>query len=358
MSTHAIHIVEINHLEPHPNADKLAIAHIGGWKSIVQLEQFPLNAPNKHRAIFIEPDYEVPTELAEFAFLTSKANKKTGFARIRAVRLRGILSYGLVIPVPVALSHMETGSDVMNILGIRRYEPPTRENNSTFISNTAPRIALAPWMQNKFDLENIQNYPDMLLKNEMVIVTEKIHGTNSRFVYHDDKFWCGSRNLWCAQGEDNLYTRALTEHMKAWLKAFPGMILYGEIYGPGVQELHYGVKEPRFIAFAAAHERKASRMGGTPADEIVWSNTGPLFEILREYRIPHVPVLYEGPLHLSMYEATAEWDSTLARAHDPKSKQLSEGVVITPQVEYTANYAGKYDNRLSFKFVSERYFAS
>lgn len=40
MSTHAIEIVEVGELEPHPNADRMEITRLWGWHCCVGKGQF------------------------------------------------------------------------------------------------------------------------------------------------------------------------------------------------------------------------------------------------------------------------------------------------------------------------------
>ena len=98
MSTHQVTIFEIESVLPHDNADKLEIIPVGGWQAIVRKGDF---WPGK-RAIFIEPDYIVPTDRACFSFLAKPG--KTHH-RLKATRLRGTLSFGLLISVPPEFAH-------------------------------------------------------------------------------------------------------------------------------------------------------------------------------------------------------------------------------------------------------------
>ena len=93
MSTHSVTVIEIKEVRPHDNAERLEIVPIGGWQAVVKKGQFKLG----DRAIYIQPDYTVPTARPEFAFLAKEGRSRH---RLKAIRLRGVLSYGLLISVP------------------------------------------------------------------------------------------------------------------------------------------------------------------------------------------------------------------------------------------------------------------
>jgi RNA ligase (TIGR02306 family) len=106
MSTHSVNIVEIAEVLPHANAERLEIIPVGGWQAVVRKGQFAVG----DRAVYIEPDYTVPTARPEFAFLAKEGRDRH---RLKAVRLRGALSFGLLIPVPDELNGVLPGDDVM-----------------------------------------------------------------------------------------------------------------------------------------------------------------------------------------------------------------------------------------------------
>lgn len=165
MSTHRVDIIEIKEVRPHSNAERLEIIPVGGWQAVSKKGQF---LPGD-RAVYIQPDYTVPTSRPEFAFLAKEGRDRH---RLKAVRLRGVLSYGLLIPVPEELASRGIGDDVMADLGIERYDPPV-------VMAGAEDLPQDQWPNvyaSKFDVESLQNYPNVIQDGEPVIVTEKIHG--------------------------------------------------------------------------------------------------------------------------------------------------------------------------------------
>ena len=83
MSTHSVNIIEIGEVLPHDNAERLEIVPVGGWRAVVKKGQFTRG----DRAVYIEPDYTVPTTHPDFAFLAREGRDRH---RFKAVRLRGV----------------------------------------------------------------------------------------------------------------------------------------------------------------------------------------------------------------------------------------------------------------------------
>lgn len=327
MSTHEVSIIEIGDVLPHGNAERLEIVPVGGWQAVVKKGQFK----SGDRAVYIQPDYTVPTARDEFSFLAKDGRDRH---RLKAVRLRGVLSYGLLIPVPDECCSLPVGADVMEALDIERYEPPVKLAKS----DELPADQWPDVFASKFDVESLQKYPHVLQLGEMVIVTEKIHGANAKAVFIDGVFYMGSRTRWLKPDVQHPWKVAFDAHpeVRAWCEAHPGVVLYGEIYG-SVQSLKYGCRpgEVKFAAFAS------SRNGE-------WLNTVVLGD---EPLIPMVPILYQGPYYPGRIMPFAESDSEVPGADDGHMK---EGIVIVPKIERRDDEIG----RVVLKHISNRYWES
>lgn len=327
MSTHSVNIVEVTEVRAHDNAERLEIVPVGGWQAVVKKGQFKPG----DRAIYIQPDYTVPTAHPEFSFLAKEGRDRH---RLKAVRLRGVLSYGLLIPVPDALASEPVGSNVMEHLGIERYEPSVTNAGA----DDLPPDQWPDVYSSKFDVESLQNYPAVFKEGESVIVTEKIHGSNARYVYVNDAFYMGSRTRWLKPDGNHIWRRAAdnTPVLRAFCQAHPGLVVYGEVYG-SVQSLKYGASpgEVRFRAFAAL-------------DRDRWCDMLPLYGLFDMHKVPTAPVLYEGSFSMAVVTALAEQDSRLSDG------QLMEGVVITPAIERRDDEIG----RVALKHISNRYWES
>ncbi len=325
MSTHSVNIVEIEQVLPHANAERLELIPVGGWQAVVKKGQFKVG----DRAVYIEPDYTVPTERPEFAFLARPGRERH---RLKAVRLRGILSYGLLIPVPDDVSGHPVGANVMEPLGIARWEPEVKLTMADELPAEQWPATHAP----KFDVESHEKFPHVMQDGEPVVVTEKIHGANARYTFVNGVFYMASRQRWLLPDAGHIWARAAeaSPGVRTWCEANPGATLYGEVYG-NVQSLTYGLGKGQvdFVAFAA------TRSG-------VWLNQDDLFASLVEHDVKTAPVLYRGPFDHAQVKQLAEQDSVLS-----KTPQMMEGVVIVPREERFHASIG----RVAVKHISNRY---
>ena len=330
MSKHAIEIVEIGEVVPHPNADKMEITHIWGWQCCVGKGQFQSGG----KAVYVPPDYMVPTSHPSFAFLRKEGRSQE---RITVRRFRGSLSQGLLISVPEELSSLPVGSNVMEQLGIERYEPPAPKSTfGMFVS--APSELYLP----KFDVENYQRYKDRFAAGESVVVTEKIHGANGRFVWGKNpktgelEQFCGSRTNWMAQDETNIWWLALKGNPQIgdWCRANPWKVIYGEVFGQ-VQNLKYGAgrNDIFFAAFAVLDRQR-------------WLNYDEWLPTAESFGVKTAPLVYRGPFDEKLIYEMAEKDSSW-----PKANHMREGVVVVPEIERTDPEIG----RVLLKVVSNRY---
>lgn len=323
MSTHSVNVIEISEVRPHGNAERLEIVPVGGWQAVVRKGQFSVG----DRAVYIQPDYTVPTARPEFSFLARDGKERH---RLKAVRLRGALSFGLLIPVPDDLAGRALGNDVMADLGIERYEPPVVMSGADEI----PADQCPKTYASKFDVEALANFPGVIPDGEPVLVTEKIHGGNARYLVEDGVFFMGSRTRWLKPDVAHHWKRAADAdpRIEAWCRAHPGVVLYGEVYG-AVQSLKYGMKPGNvgFAAFAAS-------------DKGEWIDT---LALIDDETLPTAPLVYCGPFSSDVL-ALAEQDSSVPGAG---AGHMREGLVIVPERERRDDHIG----RVALKHISNRY---
>ena len=274
MSQHAIEVVRVNEIKGHPNADRLELIDVFGWTVCVGARSFATG----DLAIYIPPDYVVETTRPEFAFLKREGRD---VERIAVKRLRGVLSQGLLIPVPASMSDAIVGDNMIDQLGIVRYEAPLPTVAAEGIVG-APSGLYAP----KFDVESFQRYASAFTEGEDVRISEKLHGACARYVWQDGQMHVGSRTNWWRDEPSNQWWRALRQcpQIETLCQACPGTILFGKVFGQ-VQTLKYGAGKEQifFAAFAALHCHN-------------WLDYADLKALCDEHNVPMAPHVYSGPL--------------------------------------------------------------
>jgi RNA ligase (TIGR02306 family) len=255
MSAHICEVVPVI-LEKHDNADSLSIAKVKGWQCVVKTEDFK----NVKLGIYIPLDMVVP-DTEEWKWLSDR--------RIKTHKFRGALSQGILIP---AKEGMKFGDDVTNKLGVVRYVPKIPGNKSKLRGGY--QIPAPEGLEKYTDIENYKNYVNVFTGDDIVVITEKIHGANARFSLINGKFYVGSHNTVRKPIPDEpatslgkLFIKILRKlklvhprrfpdtfqlvaekyniesKMRGNFKPYDKVTIYGEIYGPQVQKFDYGVPQ-------------------------------------------------------------------------------------------------------------------
>lgn len=298
--------------------------------------------------------------------------------RITVRKFRKEWSEGLLLPVSdfsgglqhepkLAYGWIKEGDDVSDLLGITHYDPDKGTENTTGENMAAPRRRFPRTFKGWFffllhklgfkkagqqateevsfnvpvyDVEAFKNYRNnSFILGEPVVVTEKIHGSNARFLFFDGRMYAGSRTLWKAAKSNCVWRKALAQNpwIEEWCRAHEGYTLYGEVT-PTQKGFDYGCKEGevKFFVFDIL----------TPEGEWVeWIPSWPeTFEMLQGLTI--VPVLYTGPFDLDKITPIVDGPSTV-----PGAKHIREGAVIKPNHERQVRGLG----RLQLKIVSNAF---
>lgn len=328
-STHKTEVVPVV-LEPHPNADSLSVVKVWGYQVVVRTADWV----DKKLGAYVVPDSMVPIANPLFAFLDDKkGNEKV---RVRAKKLRGVVSYGLLIPAP---ENALPGDDVAEQLNITRYEPPVKLIGCGH--STRPNCVKPPDLPTPlpvYDVDAFQRYAsEVFVPGELVWVTEKVDGANARFVFWDGKMYCGSRKLWPEQAENSPWWRALANHpeIAKFCMDKPGRVLYGEVFG-AVQDLHYGRKsgECNFVAFDFMEDGQ-------------WIDAMHARDVMEAAGLPCVPLICPGmPYNFDELMKLAEGPSLV-----PGANHYREGIVVKPMIERWNSEVG----RAQLKIVSATY---
>lgn len=314
-STHEVCVVPIK-LEPHPNADSLSVVKIHEYQCVVRTEDWK----DCQLGAYIPPDSVCP-DTPEFAFLGESK-------RIKTVRLRGIISMGLLWPAPEGA---KVGDNVAEVLGITHYEPPVMFSGG---QDTSPPTGI---FVPKYDVDSIFRFAHIFTPGEPVYVSEKIHGENCRILFHNDELHLGSHTKWKKREPDSEWWRVLIPEVEAFCRDYPGCTVYGEAYGKN-KGFKYGDQGTRFVAFDVLQGAR-------------WWDPEEFCERMDSYNIPTVPVLgWSIPFDMEEMKKLAEGPSLLARAFG--GEHVREGCVVKPMKDRSCMEIG----RVLLKLVGNGYY--
>jgi RNA ligase (TIGR02306 family) len=324
-STHKAEVVPVV-LLPHENSENLSIVKVFGYTVVVNTKQWE----GIDKAVYVVPDSLVNTLKPEFSFLYKgngfSSNPDDYIVRVKTIKLRGVVSMGLLIPAP---ADSNIGDDLAEFYGITRYEPEFQG------STGGDCVAAPPIYAPKYDVDSFHRYLDLFEEGEQVFISEKIHGASARFTYYEDQLYCGSRTQWKKENKSDLWWRAAynTPQIEAFCKSNQGYVLYGEIFGP-VQNLKYGQKDVNFAAFDIL---RATQYLDVPT----------FLGYCDIWKVPTVPIIEkQWTLDKSKVLEFAEGQSLIA-------DHIREGCVIKPMKERWTEEVG----RLALKIVGNGYYA-
>ena len=340
-------VTEIKAIE---GADNIELAVVGGWNAIVKKGAQTLG----DLVVVATTDAVIPQTISDSLGVTNYLRKG---GRVRTVKLRGVYSECLIISLD-SLPQMKEqyatgigyywneGEDLMEKLGIFKYEPPAVQiqlaSGRKFKYHQNPNFGVY------YKFPNLKNVTGMFTEEDNVQITRKLHGTNARYgivlkkklsftdklkkffrladKWVDYEYVYGSHNVekgsdsqgfydtdvWRTVAENNKIKQKLWDFVKCQSDGIgSGIILYGEIYGKGIQKNYeYNLDEIRFAGFDFV-------IDGVYQDTFFAQHV-----IENVLGLDHVPVLYNG------FWNQETQDKYVFNNFIPGTKVPHEGIVI------------------------------
>lgn len=273
------YVAKINEIKAIEGADNIELVVAGGWNAITKKGEFNVGS----LTVIATTDAVIPEALSEKMGVTNYLRKGQ---RVRTVKLRGVYSECLIIPiVHIKASSIREGRDLMEELGITKFEPPVKQIQ--LASGKKIRYSENPNFKIYYKFPNLKNVAGMFTEENAVQITRKLHGTNARYgivkrkkiglltklkAFFGDK-WAGyefvvgshnvekgsesqgfyDTNVWYEIADKYKIKSKLWNFVKetATLEGIgEGFCIYGEIYGAGIQKNYeYGLTEIKFSMF-------------------------------------------------------------------------------------------------------------
>jgi RNA ligase (TIGR02306 family) len=356
MSSLIVEVCTVDEICPHPNANQVELIRVKNWWCVSQIGQFKL----AEKCVYFPPDCVISEELANkfgIAKYLSPLSKNLDGSRppglrIRAQRFRGERSFGFITKLDDP--NWEIGQSLIDYYGVTKYEPPIRPAET----DSAPSVSA---FHGYTDIENLGNFPGVLVPGEEVVVDEKTHGNNLRtgkiLTVNDEtgeaefQYMCGShgqrRKEFDTKGIRSKYWQGLTPEVKALLDHVcdnkHNVIVFSELYGAGVQDMAYGRNDQDYLAFDIAVNGK-------------YLNYDEKERLFKEFGVNTVPFLYRGPFSLEKIQELTDGPTEVCDPEKAGKFRGREGCVTRPVKE---RYDQKLPNfgRVIFKSISVDYLA-
>jgi len=337
----------------HTNADSLMIGKVGTYQVVVQKGLY-----KDGDIVVFAPEKSILTGdiKKEFERYLVGANKD----RVKAVRLRGEISSGIIIPKHLVpdFNDIEIGVDISELLGITKYEPPIPIQLAGKV-----KAFDIPYV-GQHDCEHVGIYINDLFDGERLVITSKIHG--SQIIYalnldNGDEIISSKgllkKGLSIEESDENTYWIAAKNTMiRSLVKENfkDGFVqIFGEVV-PVQNGFTYGFNKPHLLIFDIRHNGKSIPYDLVPKPfKDLWVPV--VFDGIIEFNKKEVIVSdSEGGLVTKIDFILPSWIQEQAETKERVSGlklHIEEGLVIRPYIDRKA----KDRTPLRLKIISKHY---
>lgn len=340
-------IQRVKNVRPCPNSENLDLVDVLGWQVVTKRNEFAEGS----LCVYVAIDTLLP-EKPEFEFLRNKN------FRIKPIRLRGQESAGIVFPLSILgnvdniphphvtvelenkifeSTYLYEGTDVTNILGVKKYEKPVPPELAGQMVGGLPGFLIAT------DEDNLRTYPDALpeMYGRPYYITRKEDGSSGTYFLNANEFGVCSRRIHLKETETNGFWKiarkySIEEMLRKYFPTTP-IAIQGEVVGPGIQGNHLGLKELEFRLFNIFDIVSRNYFDYEKVIEFC-NNTG----------IPMVPIIGQG----SAFGYTLTELLIIANKQTYDTGKPAEGIVIRPKEGFQSQVLRK---TWSGKVLNENY---
>ncbi len=355
-------IVRIDALLPIQGADRIVVAEIVGWKCVVNKDDFKVG----DLAVYYCEDSIPNLEDPNLQFLKDK-----GIKRIKIMKLRGVVSQGLLGPLKWLegkvpdISQVKEGDDVTEILQVKKYV--RAEEMEQYNGYNKQGKMLSEFTEHfpkevpKTDENRLQGNLKYLydIVGRDIVITRKEDGCSCTFVFNAGKFSVCGRNFTWLEGNLN---SGHYFHIEKKYKVGENMTalarnigIQGEVIGPKVNGNKMNLTELDFEVFNIFD-----------IDTKQYLDYDQVSQICATLKLKQVPLLYSGktedlPLIVDNVKTTF---GALSVDMEANIKRILAGFIeMSNNLDYAKNIPAEglvtktNDNgrRISFKVISNRF---
>jgi len=211
-----------------------------------------------------------------------------------------VASFGFLIPTDLK----EVGADLTEVFRVVRYDPPIK-------ATQGDQVAEHSKFHRYTEIENVQRFPNRIPEGTMAVYTEKIHGANCRIGVIGGEIVAGSHRCQISPNSQSVYWtpwEVCHDLLSDMQEDGVDIIIFGEVFGPGIQDLTYDQAKVDFRCFDIS-------INGKYLPYLHFR------ELCSQYKIPRVPTLAIERYFRNTLNELTDGESMLA-------KHIREGVVV------------------------------
>lgn len=323
MERRLVSVQTIDALAPIDGADNILQARVMGWTLVVKKDEFVVGDP----CVFFEIDSVLPDGPEWSEFLRAR------HFRVRTVKLRGVLSQGLALPLSIlGGGDAPRDVDLRERLGVVKYEPMLPDTTEV----AGPFPGRVPKTE-EIRLQSALGVLDELRGREFYVAT-KYDGASATYLNDaEDGFIACSRN-WALKRTGNPVWQ-VAQRLDLEKRLPPDFAVQGEICGPGIQKNRLGLREPALFVFNVFDVRG-----------VRYLDLGEMQAFCAEHGLSTVPIerVVRGAEAAAHAHSLDGWLEA-SRGVYAGTTQRKEGIVVRPLREQHSPTLG---GRLSFKVIN------
>lgn len=354
-------IVRIEKVEKHPYADALDISTVlGDYPVITKRDEYkvgdvagyiPIDSivPDTDQFYFLcpvnreqyEENGEVKSRIIGPKYTVGSVPEK--YRRIKAKKIRGRYSQGMLVPLPL-MDEVEIGGSIVEMFSLTKWEEEEEENIPNAKKSKGSNAEKAPqgWAIPYYDIDGLRKYVSCIGENEEIVLSEKVHGSNAAFCHDGERLWVKSRNFYKRMDKDDpWWDVAIRYSLTEKLAKYPFHVFFGELYGM-VKGFRYDCE-----IINGKIESKIRFFDIWDVKNMRYLDYDPFVAMVHDVGLETMPELYRGVWQgkEAMYPY-AEGMTTLGGKH------IREGFVLRTVKE---RYEPKLGSRMQVKLVGEAY---
>lgn len=331
----------ISNILPHSNADSLEIAVIEGWQCVVKKNEFKAG----DLVVYIAIDTVITRSPSWAKFLENKN------WRVRLIKLRGELSYGLILPLSVLPEQtlIEPDKDVSKLLGVIKYEKPESNAGKNFGAPGKTKVNEFPSFTGMHITDEINAQSKKRILEDLIgkpyYITTKWDGSSMTAIYAstkdnpDGEFILASRNRWLEFSSDSIdnWSKAARKYNLTEILKNSKYGIQCELVAPGIQSNRAGLSDIEIRIFNL-FDKTTRKYAGLKELESFCNYTN----------LPMVTLLERGESFNYSIENLLE----IAKSVKYPNNFPAEGIVLRPQEPM---YSAILKDKFSCKILNSDY---